>query len=58
MITFSPFPVIETKNLFLRRMTNDDTHDIFQLRKDPKMNYYTDTRLDETQKKQSHILIK
>ncbi|ABS33208.1 GNAT family N-acetyltransferase [Clostridium botulinum] len=47
MITFSPFPVIETKNLFLRRMTNDDTHDIFQLRKDPKMNYYTDTRLDE-----------
>ncbi|APQ95470.1 GNAT family N-acetyltransferase [Clostridium botulinum] len=47
MITFSPFPAIETKNLFLRRMTNDDTHDIFELRKDPKMNEYTDTRLDE-----------
>jgi [ribosomal protein S5]-alanine N-acetyltransferase len=48
MITFSPFPVIETKNLSLRRMTNDDTYDIFELRKDPRMNEYTDTRLDES----------
>lgn len=47
MITFSPFPIIETKNLFLRRMANDDIYDIFELRRDPKMIEYTDSRLDE-----------
>lgn len=49
MITFNPFPIIETKNLLLRRITDDDTYDIFELRKDPRMNKYTDTRLDESQ---------
>lgn len=48
MITFNPFTAIETKNLILRRITHDDTHDIFELRKDPRMNEYTDTRLDES----------
>jgi ribosomal-protein-alanine N-acetyltransferase len=49
MITSNPFPVIETKNLILRKITNDDVYDIFELRNDPRMNEYTDTRLDETQ---------
>jgi ribosomal-protein-alanine N-acetyltransferase len=49
MITFNQFPIIETKNLLLRRITGDDTYDIFELRKDPRMNEYTDTRLDESQ---------
>lgn len=47
MITFNPFPVIETKNLILRRMDNKDTDDIFQMRKDPRMNEYTDTKPDK-----------
>lgn len=49
MFTFNPFPIIKTKNLLLRRITHNDTYDIFQLRKDPRMNEYTDSRLDESQ---------
>lgn len=47
MIIFNPFPDIEMKNLLLRRMTHYDTHDIFQMKKDPRMNEYTDTKVDE-----------
>lgn len=46
MIIFNPFPIIETKNLLLRRMELKDEHDIFQMRKDPRMNEYTDSKLD------------
>lgn len=49
MIIFNPFPLIETKNLLLRRMKYKDTHDIFQMRKDPRMNEYTDTKPDESE---------
>lgn len=48
MINFNPFPVIETKNLLLRRMEYKDIHDIFQMRKEPKMNEYTDTKPDKS----------
>lgn len=47
MINFNPFPTITTKNLLLRRMTQDDKHDIFEMRKDPRMHEYTDTKRDE-----------
>ena len=47
MIIFDPFPVIETKNLLLRRMTHEDKHDIFQMRKDPRIHEYTDSKPDE-----------
>lgn len=48
MIVFNPFPVIETKNLILRRMGLNDIQDIFQMRKDPRMHEYTDTKMDKT----------
>lgn len=48
MINYKPFPDIETKNLFLRRMNQDDANDLFEMRKDPRMNEYTDTKQDET----------
>ncbi len=47
MIIFNPFPTIETKNLLLRRMTHEDKHGIFQMRKDPRMHEYTDSKPDE-----------
>jgi len=46
MSTFHPFPVLETKNLWLRRMAPEDTGDIFQMRKDPRMIEFTDSKLD------------
>lgn len=48
MIKFTPFPEIETKNLILKRMNYRDIDDLFEMRKDPRMNEYTDTKLDET----------
>lgn len=47
MINFTPFPNLETKNLILRKMAYNDINDLFQMRKDPRMNEYTDTKLDE-----------
>lgn len=47
MIIFSPFPIVETNNLLLRKMTYEDKHDIFLMRKDPRMHEYTDTKPDE-----------
>ena len=48
MIFFNLFPVIETKNLLLRRMTHEDKNDIFQMRKDPRMHEYMDSKPDES----------
>lgn len=48
MIINNPFPVLETQNLILRKMEFKDTNDIFQMRNDPIMNEYTDTKLDES----------
>lgn len=48
MISFNPFPIIKTENLLLRKMTLDDKNDIFQMRKDPRMHEYTDTKPDKT----------
>lgn len=47
MFNFTPFPDIETKNLLLRRMDYKDIDDLFEMRKDPRMNEYTDAKLDE-----------
>lgn len=47
MLKFTPFPNIETGNLILRKMNYNDINDLFQMRKDPRMNEYTDTKLDE-----------
>jgi [ribosomal protein S5]-alanine N-acetyltransferase len=48
MIINNPFPVIETKNLILRKMDYKDTYDIFMMRNDPGINEYTDTKRDES----------
>ncbi|KAB3529390.1 GNAT family N-acetyltransferase [Alkaliphilus serpentinus] len=48
MIIANVFPVIETKNLILRKMTIEDKHDIFQMRKDSIMHEYTDSKPDES----------
>lgn len=48
MTLFNPFPVLETENLSMRKMTAKDTEDIFQMRKDPKMIEFTDSKLDES----------
>lgn len=37
---FSPFPVIETERLLLRRITNDDVNEIFELRSNPETMKY------------------
>ena len=48
MTLFNPFPMLETKNLSLRKMTAEDAMDIFQMRKDPRMTEFTDSKLDES----------
>lgn len=44
---FSPFPLIETPNLVLRRMEDGDLEDVFEMRSDPRMHLHTDTKPDE-----------
>lgn len=46
MIQFTPFPVLETKNLLLRSIAPDDVSDFFAMRSDPRMHEYTDTKPD------------
>ena len=48
MINFTPFPNIKTKNLIIRRMNYNDIHDLFQMRKDPRMCEHIDSKLEET----------
>lgn len=47
MISFTPFPILETENLLLRRIEQRDANDLFEMRKDPRMHEYTDTKADE-----------
>ena len=46
-MNFTPFPTIETEHLLLRRITLDDTNDMFEMRKDPRMYEYLDTKVDK-----------
>lgn len=48
MFNFTPFPDIETQNLILRRIDYNDIDDLFEMRKDQRMNEYTDTKIDNT----------
>lgn len=38
---------METMNLILRRMNHNDINDLYEMRKDPRMHEYTDTKPDE-----------
>ena len=46
-IDFNPFPKLMTERLILRKLTEDDMYDVFNMRKDPSMHEYTDTKPDE-----------
>ncbi|MGB2994298.1 MAG: GNAT family N-acetyltransferase [Paenisporosarcina sp.] len=55
-MNFNPFPIIETKHLLLRRITLCDTNDMFEMRRDPRMNEFLDTKVDEnTEETKSYI---
>ena len=45
---FSPFPTIETERLLLRRITNDDVNEIFELRSNPETMKYIPRPLVKT----------
>lgn len=46
-MNFTPFPIIETKHLLLRKITQSDTNDMFEMRRDPRMYEYLNTKVDE-----------
>lgn len=48
MLNFRPFPNIQSKKLILRRMNYNDINDLFEMRKDPRLNEYVDTKLEES----------
>ncbi|MEO8532729.1 MAG: GNAT family N-acetyltransferase [Flavobacterium sp.] len=45
---FTPFPVIETERLLLKRITNDDVKEVFELRSDPETMKYIPRPLVKT----------
>lgn len=47
---FTEFPLMETARLVLRRLTEEDLDDLFNMRKDPDMHEYTDTMPDTSLK--------
>lgn len=48
VVSFCPFPDIETGNLILRRMRQQDVADMFAMRSDARMHQDTDTKPDES----------
>ncbi len=47
-VNFCPFPIIKTESLKLRRLGLQDAADLFDMRSDPRMHEYTDTRPDRS----------
>ena len=43
---FEPFPEIRTENLILRKLRINDLQDLYEMRKDPRMNLYVDNTID------------
>ncbi|MFF2755566.1 GNAT family N-acetyltransferase [Psychrobacillus sp. NPDC058041] len=46
MINYTSFPNLETKNLLLRRIEQNDESDLYAMRKDSSMHTFTDTKVD------------
>lgn len=46
MINIESYPILETKNLILRRIEQNDVHDLYDMRKDSRMHTFTDTKVD------------
>lgn len=47
MISFMPFPVLETERLILRKINHNDVDDLFDMRNDPRMVEHTDSKPDQ-----------
>lgn len=45
--SFEPFPEIRTENLILRELRINDLQDLYEMRKDPRMNLYVDNTIDQ-----------
>ncbi|PXY46588.1 GNAT family N-acetyltransferase [Flavobacterium hydrophilum] len=45
---FAPFPIVETDRLILRRITNDDVNEVFELRSNPETMKYIPRPLAKT----------
>lgn len=45
---FTPFPIIETERLLLKRITNDDVNEVFELRSNPETMKYIPRPLVKT----------
>jgi ribosomal-protein-alanine N-acetyltransferase len=53
---FSPFPIVETERLLLRRITNDDVDEVFELRSNPEtMKYIPRPLVKNTEDALDHI---
>ena len=55
---FTPFPTLETHRLTLRQMTLSDVEAIFEMRRNPQMHLYTDTKMDENVEETKHYIEK
>jgi ribosomal-protein-alanine N-acetyltransferase len=47
-VNFLPFPTLETERLVLRKVTNEDVHDLFEMRADPIVMQHIDRPLAKT----------
>jgi ribosomal-protein-alanine N-acetyltransferase len=55
---FSPFPVIETERLLLKRITNEDVKEVFELRSNPEtMKYIPRPLVKNNQEAFAHIAL-
>lgn len=53
---FTPFPIIETERLLLKRITNDDVNEVFELRSNPEtMKFIPRPLVKDTQDALEHI---
>jgi ribosomal-protein-alanine N-acetyltransferase len=53
---FSPFPIIKTERLLLRRIINDDVNEVFELRSNPEtMKYIPRPLVQTTEDAMEHI---
>jgi len=54
-LNFTPFPVLETERLILRRVTNDDEQEIFVMRNDPVLTQHTWITANTLEEARGHI---
>ncbi|WP_166925242.1 GNAT family N-acetyltransferase [Flavobacterium poyangense] len=53
---FTPFPIVETERLLLRRITNDDVNEVFELRSNPEtMKFIPRPLVKDTEDALEHI---